>query len=202
VEKLIVASNNQGKIKEIKAMLQGLSIEVLSLKDAGLDIEVDETGSTFYENAYLKAKEIYDLVKIPVLSDDSGLIIDALAGEPGVDSAIYAGPQRDNEANIDKVLDKLKMQANEQTKYSARFVCTMVLIIDEQHEYTTEGSVEGEIIMQRKGTNGFGYDPIFYLEEFGLTFAQIDSETKNKISHRAIALQKAIEIIKEKLLCH
>jgi len=197
MNKLIVASNNNGKIKEIKAMLAPLNIEVLSLEDAGIDIDVEETGITFKENAYIKAKEIYDLIKIPVLSDDSGLEVEALDNEPGVYSARYAGPQKNDEDNIDKLLENIKDKENRK----GRFICAMVLIIDDNTEYIVEDYLEGKIINERRGNNGFGYDPVFYVEELGKTTAQLGPETKNKISHRAKALNQVVNIIKERVEC-
>ena len=193
MNKLIVASNNKNKIKEIKAILKPFTIEVLSLADVNIDIDVEETGATFKENAYLKAKEIYDLIKTPVLSDDSGLEVVALNNEPGIYSARYAGAQKNDEANIDKLLLNIKDKTNRQ----ARFVCAMALIIDDEHEYIVERYLDGEIVAERRGTNGFGYDPIFFVKELNMTLAQVESEQKNLISHRSKALREIYKIVEE-----
>ncbi|MDF9867411.1 XTP/dITP diphosphohydrolase [Bacilli bacterium PM5-3] len=197
MNKLIVASNNLNKIKEIKKILEPLNIDVLSLSDVNIDIDVEETGSTFKENAYIKAKEIYDLIKLPVLSDDSGLEVISLNNEPGIYSARYAGEHKNDEDNIDKLLENVKGVNNR----DARFVCAMTLIIDNDTEYIVEGYLDGEIIDERKGNNGFGYDPIFYLKDLDMTLAEIDAKKKNEISHRSNALKQIYDIIKEQTLC-
>ncbi|MDH6603023.1 XTP/dITP diphosphohydrolase [Bacilli bacterium PM5-9] len=197
MNKLIVASNNLNKIKEIKKILEPLNIDVSSLSDVNIDIDVEETGSTFKENAYIKAKEIYDLIKLPVLSDDSGLEVISLNNEPGIYSARYAGEHKNDEDNIDKLLENVKGVNNR----DARFVCAMALIIDNDTEYIVEGYLDGEIIDERKGNNGFGYDPIFYLKDLDMTLAEIDAKKKNEISHRSNALKQIYDIIKEQTLC-
>lgn len=194
MKKLIVASNNANKIKEIKEMLLDLDIEVLSLIDSGINIDVEETADTFKDNAYLKAKEIFDLVHIPVLSDDSGLEVMSLNNDPGIYSARYAGPQKCDEDNINLLLQNIKDHENRK----ARFVCAMVLIISDSEEYVTEGYLNGEIIDDKRGIYGFGYDPIFYLPQYKKTLAQLDSDEKNKISHRANALHDIVKYLKER----
>ena len=194
MKKLIIASNNNGKIKEIKDLLAHLDIEVLSLADANIDIDVEETGVTFKENAYIKAKEIYDLVKIPVLSDDSGLEVAGLNNEPGIYSARYAGPEKDNEKNIDLLI---KNVSNLEDR-SARFVTAMALIISDEEEHVVESYLEGEIITERRGTNGFGYNPIFYVPEYKRTLGEIEDELRNKITHRSKALRLILKYIEER----
>ncbi|MDR1782043.1 MAG: XTP/dITP diphosphatase [Bacilli bacterium] len=193
MNKLIVASNNQHKIKEIRAMLNKYNIEVFSLKDINLVIDVEETGSTFKENAFIKARAIYDIIKLPVLSDDSGLEVKALNNEPGIYSARYAGAQHNDQDNLDKLLFNLK----DVKDTSARYVCAMVLIIDINHYYQVEGYLEGRIVLNPCGQNGFGYDPVFYLDDYKKTVAQISDEEKNKISHRYHALKQIEAIISE-----
>ena len=186
--KIIVASNNKDKIREIKSIFT--NYEVLSLKDINLDIDVEETGTTFEENAYIKAKAIYDRTGEMVLADDSGIEIEALNWAPGIYSARFAGNHND-EANNDLVLEKLK----DETNRTARYTCAICLIYkDGTHEIIKEHCY-GKITDERMGTGGFGYDPLFYLEEIGKTFGQVSLEEKNKYSHRAKALRKLKEVL-------
>lgn len=193
--KLIVASNNQHKISEIKKILEKLDMNVVSLKDAGIDIEVEEDGETFEENAYKKAKEVFDIVKDGyVLADDTGLMVDALNGAPGVYSARFSGEGATYEKNNAKLLDLLK---NVQDKdRGAKFVCVMVLIMGDSRIVKVRGEIEGRILREPRGKNGFGYDPLFYVEEFGKTFAEMSDEEKNSVSHRGRALEKLREALK------
>lgn len=189
MRKLIVASNNSNKIREIKEILKGIPVEILSLKEAGIDIDIEETGSTFLENAYLKAKGISEMAQgAMVLADDSGLAVESLGGAPGIYSARFAGEHGNNKKNNEKLLQLLEGKSRQERR--ASFVCAMVLIAEDGKEVDVEGRIDGIISEKEKGTNGFGYDPVFYLEEYGKTFAEMDSETKNKISHRAKALEK------------
>jgi len=193
--KLIVASNNQHKISEIKKILQKLHMDVLSLKDAGIDIEVVEDGETFEENAYKKAKEVFDLVKDAyVLADDTGLMVDAINGAPGVYSARFSGIDATYEQNNAKLLDLLKDTQDKDR--GAKFVCVMVLIMGSDRIVKVRGEVKGRILKDTRGENGFGYDPLFYVEEFGKTFAQMSEEEKNSISHRGRALEKLREALR------
>lgn len=183
----IAATNNPGKLREIREILKTAGCECVSLKEAGIDIDVEETGSTFAENAYIKAKAIYDLRKQPVLADDSGLCVDYLGGEPGVRTARYAGPQHDNEANIDKLLKNLHgVPMQDRT---ARFVSAVHAIVDDETEYTAVGTCEGYIGTERRGSGGFGYDPVFW-QAGNRSIAEIPEEKKNQISHRARAIKK------------
>lgn len=193
MKRIIVASNNQKKIKEIKAIMDPLNIEVLSLKDMNIDADPEENGSTFIENAMIKAKEIYNIVKEPVIADDSGLEVEALNGAPGIYSARYAGEQKNDDDNIDKLLEELKGKENRK----GRFVSAIALILDDEHEYTVEGYLEGHILEARQGENGFGYDPVFFVDAINKTTAQLLPEEKNKISHRSNALKQVKQIIKE-----
>lgn len=200
MKKLIVASNNQHKIQEIKEILKDVSIEVVSLKDEGIFIEVEEDGMTFKENAYKKAKEIYDYLKTKgyenfiVMSDDSGITVDALNGDPGVYSARYAGEPSDSAKNNEKLLANLKDVPWE--KRGGSFVCHISLIDDRGISYDAEGIVRGIVTKELRGKDGFGYDPLFYIEKYKKTFGEIQSDEKNKISHRSIALGKVRDIIK------
>ncbi|MBC2582726.1 XTP/dITP diphosphatase [Clostridium sp. DJ247] len=189
MKKLIVASNNQKKIKEIKHILLKYQIEVVSLKEAGINIDVLEDGNTFLENAYKKASEIHEIVKDNmVLADDSGLMVESLGGAPGVYSARFAGEHGNDKKNNEKLLNLLKDKKDVERK--AKFVCAMVLIKDKHNVIKVQGEIEGIITTEERGIDGFGYDPLFYIPEFNMTFAEMNSELKNSISHRAIALKK------------
>lgn len=194
-KKIIIASNNAHKVHEIKNILKDFPYEVVSLKEAGVDVEIEENGRTFEENAYIKAKTILDLTGQAVLADDSGLEVDALGGEPGVLSARYSGVHGDDKANNRKLLDKLKNVPEE--KRTARFVCAMVLLTPDGHSINTKGTVEGIIGYEEIGNNGFGYDPLFYIPEKHKTFAQFSEDEKNSISHRGNALKVLCEKLKE-----
>lgn len=186
MSKLIIATNNQGKVKEIKAILGGFYDEILSLKDAGIVADVVEDGKTFHENAAKKAIEISRMVSGDVLADDSGLCVDVLDGAPGIYSARFSGEDANDEKNNQKLLELVRDKENR----TARFVCALVLANGGREKLYVEEYAEGRIIDEPRGENGFGYDPLFYVEEYGQTFAQIPSEVKNKISHRAKALDK------------
>ena len=203
MKRLVIASNNEGKIKEIKRVLASLPVEVLSLKDMGLDIEVEEDGLTFEDNAKKKSVEIYkELIKrndsnFIVMSDDSGLEVDYLDGEPGVFSARYAGEHGNDKKNNEKLLLNLAGVSDDNRK--ARFVCQLALI-NEKNEYrTVRGTVDGYILEEEKGNGGFGYDPLFFYKPLNKSFGELTMEEKNEISHRGVALQKVKEIIKELL---
>lgn len=188
--KLIFATHNKNKTKEVKSMMPS-HIELLSLDDINFHTEIEENATTLEGNALLKAKTIFEKTGINCFADDSGLLVDALNGAPGVYSARYAGSQKNDEDNMQKILHELKDKANK----NAHFKTVMALIIDGK-EYLFEGKIEGKIISEKLGTNGFGYDPIFVPDGYNKTFAQIDADTKNKISHRARALQKMLEFLK------
>jgi non-canonical purine NTP pyrophosphatase, rdgB/HAM1 family len=199
VKKLIVASNNSKKIKEIKEILSKYPIEVVSLKEAGINVEVEEDGTTFIENAYKKAIEIYKIIpECMVLADDSGLMVDCLGGAPGVYSARFAGEHGNDKKNNEKLLSLLIDKDDKEKK--ARFVCSVVLVVDCNNIIKVEGELEGVILDTEKGKNGFGYDPIFYVPEYKMTFAEMNSELKNIISHRAKAFEKLEEQIKKHMM--
>ena len=193
IKKIIFASNNKGKIRELKDILSSLGIEVVSQREAGFDIEADETGTTFAENSAIKAKAIYELAKIPVLADDSGLCVDALDGQPGVYSHRFAGENTTDEEKCRYILEKLENVSDE--KRTARFICDMCFIDENGREYHAEGKCEGVIGREDKGNNGFGYDPIFVVGN--RTLAELEETEKNQISHRAEALKKMKEILKQ-----
>lgn len=188
--KLIFATHNKNKIKEVRSLIP-LSINLLSLDDINLLTEIEETSTTIEGNALLKAKTIYEQTGTNCFADDSGLLVDALDGAPGVYSARYAGEQKNDEDNMQKLLHDL----NNKDSRNAHFKTVMALIIDGK-DYLFEGTIHGKIITDKLGTNGFGYDPIFVPNGYTETFAQLNSETKNSISHRGIALKKLLEFLK------
>lgn len=193
LSKIIIASNNRHKVDEIKNILKDYDIEILSLKDAGIELEIEENGETFEENAYLKAKAVVDLTGIAAIGDDSGLEVEALDGAPGIYSARFAGQQGDYKKNNEKLLHLMKDVPL--GKRGARFVTVIALITPEGDKIFARGEIKGIIGFEEIGSNGFGYDPLFIVPELNKTFAQLSSEEKNKISHRARALQD----LKEKL---
>ena len=199
MRKIILASNNLKKIKEIKEILNGLPYEVYSLKDMNIDIEVEEDGLTFEENAKKKAKEIHEYLlnkeksDFIVLSDDSGLEVDCLNGAPGVYSARYAGEHGNDYNNNIKLLEEMKsFKGNER---SARFVCVIAVVFEDGSVKSVRGEVEGTIIEELKTEGGFGYDPLFFYKGFNKTFGEATPEEKNAISHRGNALKKLREIL-------
>jgi len=186
---LIFATHNKNKLKEVKSLMPS-AITLLSLDDINFQSEIEETSATIEGNALLKAQTIYKQTGRNCFADDSGLLVDALNGAPGVYSARYAGEQKNNEDNLQKLLFDLR---NIETR-DAHFKTVMALIIDGK-EYQFEGIVTGKIISEKIGTHGFGYDPIFVPDGYTETFAQLSSEIKNTISHRARALQKMLAFI-------
>lgn len=186
MEKLLIATNNQGKVREIKKILDGVYCEILSLKDAGIDIEVLEDGSSFYENARKKAVTISKMVDCDVLADDSGLCVHALGGAPGIYSARFAGEGASDEDNNKKLIKMIKKVPEDGRQ--AKFVCAMVMARGGSELMHVEGEVYGEILTKPRGEGGFGYDPLFFVERQGKTFGELNADVKNKISHRARAL--------------
>ncbi|MBE2256257.1 MAG: RdgB/HAM1 family non-canonical purine NTP pyrophosphatase [Ignavibacteria bacterium] len=195
IEKIILASNNKHKISELKSILNGFSkIQLLSLEEANIFIEVEETGDTLNKNAFLKALEIFNITGIPVIADDSGLFVDALNGEPGVYSSRYAGLNATYSDNCEKLISELKKKNLTESKAEFR---TVICFIDKlNNEKYFEGIVKGKIITEQHGDNGFGYDPLFIPEGVNKTFAQLTDEEKNKLSHRANAVNKFTEYLK------
>lgn len=187
---LIFATHNKNKLKEVKSLIPN-SINLLSLDDINLLTEIEETASTLEGNALLKSKTIYEQTGTNCFADDSGLLVEALNGAPGVYSARYAGEQKSDEDNIQKLLQNLHNESNRK----AHFKTVMALIIDGK-DYLFEGIIHGKIITEKIGENGFGYDPIFIPDGYEETFAQLNSEIKNSISHRGIALIKLLEFLK------
>jgi XTP/dITP diphosphohydrolase len=182
---LVFASNNQHKVDEVQAMI-GSTITLKSLNDIGCREEIPETGDTFAENAGQKSRFVYDRYHIDCFADDSGLEIDALGGEPGVNSAHYSG-SRDFEDNMSLVLERLSGITDRKARFR-----TVISLITRGREHLFEGSIEGRITPQRSGSKGFGYDPIFIPEGYNISFAEMSPDEKNKISHRAKAMEKLI----------
>ncbi len=192
---IIIATNNRDKLAEIRNILANFGIKVLGAADFADFPEVEETGETLAENALLKARAVWNKYKIPCLADDTGLEVDYLDGEPGVYSSRFAGPEATYDDNCNKLLAVLHEVPP--ALRTARFRSVMVFIDGNGREQLVEGSIEGEIIDHRRGANGFGYDPVFYLPEANMTLAEMTPEQKNSISHRRRALDKIIPIIKE-----
>ncbi|HJB15170.1 MAG TPA: XTP/dITP diphosphatase [Candidatus Blautia excrementipullorum] len=193
MKKVIFATGNEGKMKEIREILGDLDIELLSLKDAGIHADIVEDGKTFEENAQIKARAVCSLTGEIVLADDSGLEIDYLNKEPGIYSARYMGEDTSYRIKNANLIERLNGVPDE--KRTARFVCAIAAAFPDGTMKTVRATMEGRIGYEEKGENGFGYDPIFYLPEYGCTSAELSMEEKNKISHRG----KALKAIKDEL---
>lgn len=188
MKEIIIATKNKGKAKDFEELLEPMGYRVLTLHDVAPHMDVEETGETFEKNAILKAETIAQELQKTVIADDSGLEIDALGGEPGVYSARYAGAEQNDESNIDKVLQKLvQVPADEKT---ARFRCVLALASPGQETIIFEGTCEGLITDERKGDNGFGYDPIFYVPSLEKTMAEMEPAEKASVSHRGNAIRE------------
>lgn len=185
---VVFATGNQNKVREVRQILDGLDVEVRTMKEMGITSEPEETGATFEENAMIKAAAIADAVQDAiVLADDSGLEIDYLNGEPGIYSARYLGEDTSYEVKNAKLIERLEGVPKEER--TARFVCAIACILPDGSRFTTRGTIEGYIGWEPAGENGFGYDPIFYVDEYGCSTAQMTPEQKNAISHRGNALR-------------
>lgn len=194
-QRLIIASNNGGKLREFAKLLQPFGFEVISMRQAGFTDEIIEDGDTFEENAHIKARAVFEATGLPTIADDSGLEIDFLGGAPGIYSARYAGENATDAERCQKVLDELN--GVDVSLRAARFVCSIYFIYAEDDEYSVNGTVDGYIGEEPVGENGFGYDPIFMLDE-DESMATIGEDEKNRISHRAKAFEKLSNILKEK----
>lgn len=193
--KVIFATKNPGKMKEIRQILGEAPIEVISMEEAGLDCDVVEDGSTFEENAILKAVAIMKITGEAVLADDSGLEVDYLGKEPGIYSARYGGVDTPYKIKNQLIIDRLEGVKGD--KRSARFVCAIAVAFPDGQVATTRGTIEGQIAFEEKGDSGFGYDPIFYVPEYKLTTSEMSLELKNKISHRGKALRAMKSILED-----
>ncbi|MBB6445640.1 XTP/dITP diphosphatase [Bacillus benzoevorans] len=186
--KVIIATKNPGKAREFVKMFEPYNVEVKTLLDFPEFAEIEETGKTFEENAILKAETVCKQLGEMAIADDSGIMVDALEGRPGIFSARYAGENKDDEANNDKLLGELKDVP--EVKRTARYYCALAFAVPGKRTIIVNGTCEGVMISDRRGINGFGYDPLFYLPERGKTMAEITPQEKNEISHRAKALRK------------
>ena len=197
------ATGNEGKMKEIREILDGLTflgekVQILSMKEAGIDIDIIEDGTTFEENAMIKARAVAEAAKEAiVLADDSGLVIDYLNGEPGIYSARYLGKDTSYRVKNANLVQRLEGVPDE--KRSARFVCAIAAVLPDGRELSTRGTIEGRIGYEEKGLNGFGFDPIFYVPEIGKYTAELSDEDKNRISHRGKALRAMREELEKEL---
>ena len=199
MRRLIFATGNEHKMVEIREILGELPVEILSMKDIGIKADIVENGNTFEENALIKAKEVCKLAGEMVLADDSGLEIDYLNGEPGIYSARYMGEDTSYHIKNQNLIDRLEGVPDE--KRTARFVCAIAAAFPDGRSFVVRGTIEGIIGYEERGANGFGYDPIFYLPERGVSTAEIPPEEKNSISHRGNALRKMKELLeREELL--
>ncbi len=194
MKKIVVASNNAHKIKEIKQIMADTDYEIVSMKDMGIDIEIEENGTSFYENALIKAKAIKDKCNEIVMADDSGLVVDYLNGEPGIYSARYMGENTSYDIKNSAIIKLLENAKDDER--NARFVASIVCVFPNGKVIDSQATMEGVIAKEIKGNQGFGYDPILYIPEKKKTSAELSDEEKNQISHRG----KALKLIKEKLL--
>ena len=194
--KLVLASNNAHKLEELRAILHYLGMEVISQREAGVFLEPVEDGQSFEENSYIKAKTIMDACGLPTIADDSGLMVDALQGEPGIHSARYGGEAcKSDRDRLEYLLQRMEAVADENR--GAKFVSVITMLTPDGKKIVARGECPGLILRKPEGENGFGYDPVFYVPEAGCTFAQLSGEQKNKISHRARALQAFTEIVRK-----
>ncbi|MCI8586161.1 MAG: XTP/dITP diphosphatase [Lachnospiraceae bacterium] len=193
LKKIIFATGNEGKLREIRMILKDLDVEVFSLKEAGIHMDVEENGTTFEENARIKARAVMEQTGEVVLADDSGLEVDALDKEPGVYSARYMGHDTPYHIKNQTLIDRLEGKSG--SERSARFVCVIAAAFPDGRVLTARGTMEGEIGYEERGENGFGYDPIFYLPEYGCYSGELALEVKNQLSHRG----KALRLMKEEL---
>ena len=184
-EKIVLATGNQGKVKEFASLFADYGVDVVAQKELGVS-DVPETGTTFVENAIIKARHAAQVTGLPAIADDSGLVVDALGGAPGIYSARYAGDHATDESNIDKLLNALEGQANRK----AHFFCTLVFMrhADDPVPLVSQGKWQGEILSSRAGKGGFGSDPVFYVPSHKCTAAELEKTEKNRISHRGSAL--------------
>lgn len=191
--KIVIASGNRKKVEEIRDMLEGTGWEVLSMVEAGADIEIIEDGATFEENSYKKALEVMKITGMAAIADDSGLEVDALGGMPGVYSARFAGEKATDDNNNRKLLSMMKEVPEDER--TARFVCAATAMFPDFSHLTVLGTCEGQILFEPAGAGGFGYDPLFFVTSYGRTFAELEPGVKNSISHRA----KAFSELREKI---
>lgn len=197
MKNIIVATKNEGKIKEIRQIMNDLPFNIMSMTHANIDVHIEENGSSFEQNALIKAKAVSDITDEIILADDSGLEVDYLNGAPGIYSSRFAGENATDEQNVEKLLKLMKGVPFE--KRTARFVCSVVLILPNGSRISNRGVCEGYIAFEPHGKNGFGYDPVFYYPSLYSTIAEMPDTEKNKISHRAIALNRLKQVLKHEI---
>lgn len=198
IRRILFATGNEGKMREIRSILADTGAEVLSMKEAGISVDIVEDGATFEENALIKARAVAAALTAAdcvVLADDSGLVIDALGGEPGIYSARYMGENTSYQEKNANLIGRLEGVPDE--KRTARFVCAIAAVMPDGREFQVQAAIEGRIGYEQKGEGGFGYDPIFYVPEFGKTTAEMTAEEKNRVSHRGKALEQMKEVLRE-----
>jgi XTP/dITP diphosphohydrolase len=191
--RIIFATGNRGKVKEIQMIMADTGMEIVSMKEAGIDIDIEENGTSYEENALIKARAVAAFTDAIVMADDSGLEVDALGREPGIYSARYLGEDTPYSIKNADIIKRLEGVPDE--KRTARFVCAIAAVLPDGKELTTRAAIEGRIGYEEKGEHGFGFDPIFYVPEFKKTTAELSEEEKNRVSHRG----KALELMKEEL---
>lgn len=197
MKRIIFATTNKDKVREVKMMLEGFDVELCTMKEAGVDVDIVEDGTTFEENAIIKAKTIMEMTGEIALADDSGLEVDYMDGAPGIYSARFLGEDTSYDVKNNYIIDKLKDAKG--SERSARFVCAMAAAFPNGDIETCRGTIEGVIAYEQKGTNGFGYDPIVYVPEYEMTTGEMAPELKNSISHRGKALEQMKEVIRRRL---
>lgn len=197
MKRIIFATTNKDKVREVKMMLKGFDVELCTMKEAGVDVDIVEDGTTFEENAIIKAKTIMEITGEIALADDSGLEVDYMDGAPGIYSARFLGEDTSYDIKNNYIIDKLKDAKG--SERSARFVCAMAAAFPNGDIETCRGTIEGVIAYEQKGTNGFGYDPIVYVPEYEMTTGEMTPELKNSISHRGKALEQMKEVLKRRL---
>lgn len=198
MKQIVLASTNQGKVREVAMMVQDMGIEIIPLSETAFEGEIEENGTTFEENAVIKATQVAKTLGVPALADDSGLEIDYLNKEPGIYSARYMGEDTSYRIKNQNLIDRLEGVPDE--RRTARFVCAIAAVFPDGSSVVTKGVMEGRIGYEESGSNGFGYDPIFILPEYGCTTADLDPETKNQESHRGKALRAMKEELKKRLV--
>lgn len=196
MKKIIFATTNKNKIREVNMMMEGFDVKLIPMSEMGIDVDIEETGTTFEENAIIKAKAICDLTGEIALADDSGLEVDYLDGAPGVYSSRFLGEDTPYEIKNDYIIDKLKDAKGDER--SARFACAMAMVFPDGEVETCYGTIEGLIGYEQRGTNGFGYDPIVYVPEYEMTTGEMTPQLKNSISHRGKALEQMKEVMKRR----
>lgn len=196
MKKIVFATTNKNKIREVNMMMEGFDVKLIPMSELGIDVDIEETGTTFEENAIIKAKAICDLTGEIALADDSGLEVDYLDGAPGVYSSRFLGEDTPYEIKNDYIIDKLKDAKGDER--SARFACAMAMVFPDGDVETCYGTIEGLIGYEQRGNNGFGYDPIVYVPEYEMTTGEMTPELKNSISHRGKALEQMKEVMKRR----